>query len=1768
MVNKLSSLLKVNDEKPLTRGRSCLKVLDDRESDVVNRKAKKVKFSPDNEIIEFTRSAQVKRRGRRLNVGILDSPVRVNRSVRMNLEDGVTEKRGGKRHVKDSIVLVNEVGVNTRRSMRNKQVVIEEKREETEGVNDGLRMSRRVTSRKNAKESVEVMEELNKSKGETGTDRVEKGDKKVTFISDGKVNESAKSETKAKGMKRETRRKSMTLHVQNEVDAEVREEVAEKPAQVTRSWNLKPVVDNVSNKRNRTKGKEVIEISEELLCTEFVESSVDAVKDEVRLNTRRSQQNSVVEASQKANKAKGAILTDDICKEKMVTRGRTSNQSSLTVQASTSESGTKIVEPKGKLEVVRQLEEPVEVLLRRSDRRKSVFPLEKLREERRRSRRNSAKANVNTKILDRSVQEDTSVVKEERRRSRRSAGMRTLAVVSDEKKENGEKKLTKKNCTVIQEKVSTNKLALQDLDSLQQSTSSSKASVEATVVEKTRSAGKKHQGRLKRSNVEVEVPMSEDMEIVRDPDNEDCNISWSEGTMSFSRSALNELEAVPGDVDIVLAETMDEAAAESSTLADKLNEEGPLIDANDSPSENNSASKCHPFNSDARPEENLVVELLQSDHEASASRDRSSSVLADDAVPNDITSDQQEHGAEEFISNEVLDNCSLSQSDNMENLDYGTKDEAAAELSTLADKLNEGPLVDANASPSENNSTSKCPPFSDPFNSNARPEENLVEELLQFVHKVSASKDLCPSSVFPDYGVPNDITSDKPEHADNAKEFDTGSSNEVLDNCSGGNMEEELDSGFKEQLETPCSVTVGLNYGEQELTVTDYAKEFDLGLSSSVSLENMGAFNQSNETEVKNSESDPMEQAEAESGSMEAKYDQDAPTFTNQCEIHAEEYANLEEATSNKAVLDLQEPGVLGDDIALHVTPSEDSGDAKQEEKKASSEGDSRDTGLNREEHVSPICGNDTSSLQSSVRDCGEHEQGEILKSLFATPFGSRSSTVEIATPIEINGTSSQYKHNCHEDENIAPSAGNGLTESVTPLKDTSNDEAREELKGLFATPSVASQSVGGKYYDFQSQFSGDAMTMGEGLGSSGKENLSESVGDLVEDKQGKQEMTLVASPVSVKCTNQETSSTKGKYSQSHEMETYICSGVKINLGECEDGSVGVDHAPETSHITAFNYVDENEQEDQLKLLFASPTINQTVNQMDGTSRKTEDKNFFLSRTVQGLSQNKGEMVRDTEMNTRHESWVQEIVDIEEHKIEETAADRDLLLRDTSKGLEEDICVEIANKSTSPVISEPTCDDIEFSEQQMVLEINKSSPEIVKTSDAFSEAMIINEASEMVGKEPKLKGFEYFGEPLTVEIISGGSDSTKRSCFSKEIKEQPERGPLFPTPSKGTSPLQLEESPGCEEDIFKDLDGDDTGEATLDWFQTNNGSVPSQTELETLKENDSAHQFEPLHEKGEVTEDDALAEGKEDGHLIASQESIEDRLINTMIAEKGAAVSDAVCQQPNILTDIETENITQESIRMTDDISVSAESGILGFDAESTALRSQEKIIITVEETKGDEVQKLEVRNISNAFLHNIPNNDEYTKEVSTVLPADEQFHFPEHHVLENVSSTEEFTASTDECQDVFMEDDLVVQGDVLIIFESNERMSMNVNESSLTTQQEEDSFDKEVHESTEAVLYFEEDFAGEDTLMSEKKSDLAEMKVPLTPAGVCKTSFAKHLNSTVKKKNARTILIHGTPNKLSQNADMKENAPSFKGDIGTLTASRPEKRCALKILP
>lgn len=122
-------------EKPLIRGRSCLKGPDDNvsetEADVVgNKKVKKVRFSPDHELIEFTRSRKVKGRSRRkttlgdnsLAVEIVNGEKvvaeninirgQVTRSRGQKLMDGVNEKRRGRKltkidNVKDIIASID-----------------------------------------------------------------------------------------------------------------------------------------------------------------------------------------------------------------------------------------------------------------------------------------------------------------------------------------------------------------------------------------------------------------------------------------------------------------------------------------------------------------------------------------------------------------------------------------------------------------------------------------------------------------------------------------------------------------------------------------------------------------------------------------------------------------------------------------------------------------------------------------------------------------------------------------------------------------------------------------------------------------------------------------------------------------------------------------------------------------------------------------------------------------------------------------------------------------------------------------------------------------------------------------------------------------------------------------------------------------------------------------------------------------------------------------------------------------------------------------------------------------------------------------------------------------------------------------------------------------------------------------------------------------------------------------------------------------------------
>lgn len=107
--------------------------------------------------------------------------------------------------------------------------------------------------------------------------------------------------------------------------------------------------------------------------------------------------------------------------------------------------------------------------------------------------------------------------------------------------------------------------------------------------------------------------------------------------------------------------------------------------------------------------------------------------------------------------------------------------------------------------------------------------------------------------------------------------------------------------------------------------------------------------------------------------------------------------------------------------------------------------------------------------------------------------------------------------------------------------------------------------------------------------------------------------------------------------------------------------------------------------------------------------------------------------------------------------------------------------------------------------------------------------------------------------------------------------------------------------------------------------------------------------------------------------------------------------------------------------------------------------------------------------------------------------------------------------------------------------------------------------------EAREANHQYLEDAGGvlEGTTAMHSKAYSSSSKNSRAAADDSIKSPSKPFMSTFKGKNRRTILIHGTPNKLQTAVDMKENAPNSKFEkVGTWTTVRPAaKRPALKDL-
>ncbi|KAL7117698.1 hypothetical protein ACP275_03G089500 [Erythranthe tilingii] len=157
-----------------------------------------------------------------------------------------------------------------------------------------------------------------------------------------------------------------------------------------------------------------------------------------------------------------------------------------------------------------------------------------------------------------------------------------------------------------------------------------------------------------------------------------------------------------------------------------------------------------------------------------------------------------------------------------------------------------------------------------------------------------------------------------------------------------------------------------------------------------------------------------------------------------------------------------------------------------------------------------------------------------------------------------------------------------------------------------------------------------------------------------------------------------------------------------------------------------------------------------------------------------------------------------------------------------------------------------------------------------------------------------------------------------------------------------------------------------------------------------------------------------------------------------------------------------------------------------------------------------------------------------------------------------NIHTVQDIPAT--ECNEILKESD--VANTVKEYIDSESSLSANLDDSCGTTHIDEKTTCENAALSK----------SGDENDSSSVKSLETETEKPALGSSTCvdllvEGSTGDRALDETEKKNARTILIHGTPAKVSKMADMKENAPIHKisNVVGDFTTARPAKRKALE---
>ncbi|KAL7176163.1 hypothetical protein ACSBR2_029675 [Camellia fascicularis] len=583
MANDLTSLLQ-GKEKPIRRGRSCLKKVGDlaseNDSDAVTRQLKKVRFSPENEMFEFVEleaePAEMKRGARRKSImrpevkkqsfvienkEIVENPIRTTRSRTQKFSTGgvievvlpIVEAKRTKRVVKsDSLEVKESVSGDNLPPV----VDLSDKLEENRVATIKSLRNREVQSKK----SKEIDKDV-KPYGETVENPVRTTRSRAQKLPDGGVIEVVLPIVETKRTKRAV--KSGCMEEKDGVSGD------KPPAVVDSSDNL--ASDSTAVEENRvptgrslrnrevvskkSKGvDEVVAISRKNQTQRNSKKRNVETTDEISENNALAADGGITQPEKALRWSKRnvekvedyALLNQDLGKNEMVGRRRNTRcRTQLAENASTAESGTRTeteVEVHGKLEVVLQLEEPSRRPVRNGNRRQSVMPqVEK-------AGTDGAKLeNKNRKLLRPSVMEGGSSSKnlEENDGRPRRSSRHEIVAISDEMdrtaNNNGKIKPRKsRRDPILEEESVVNESAFVEEPPRWSACNAAKTDTVALTVGTDKTVGRKKQpSRLKLPNLELES-LAKGTSAVKEPPILDAQLSMPGIAESAIDPVLND----------------------------------------------------------------------------------------------------------------------------------------------------------------------------------------------------------------------------------------------------------------------------------------------------------------------------------------------------------------------------------------------------------------------------------------------------------------------------------------------------------------------------------------------------------------------------------------------------------------------------------------------------------------------------------------------------------------------------------------------------------------------------------------------------------------------------------------------------------------------------------------------------------------------------------------------------------------------------------------------------------------------------------------------------------------------------------------------------------------------------------------------------------------------------------------------------------------------------------------------------------------------------